>query len=218
MHFRALGAFLVNRVIFLLMAPSIAIVNFGATAPASVSPRRHQNSPLLLPSNPLILSISFFQLASNLPANSTLTFISSPSLHSHLLPTHLSSYSPPHAKSSLPLNHLLSPATSLSTFSTIFLNLPSLSTYAKHSNSTLRRIVDDVMNVIRYDSSSTSVKLVKNGQIHPSSSWRTLLKEDLVDGTDVLLGAGAGAGAGPPGPRSIAIVVGGGGERARATT
>jgi len=77
-----------------------------------------------------------------------------------------------------------------------------------------------VMNVIRYDSSSTSVKLVKNGQIHPSSSWRTLLKEDLVDGTDVLLGAGAGAGAGagPPGPRSIAIVVGGGGERARATT
>jgi len=74
------------------------------------------------------------------------------------------------------------------------------------------------MNVIRYDSSSTSVKLVKNGQIHPSSSWRTLLKEDLVDGTDVLLGAGAGAGAGPPGPRSIAIVVGGGGERARATT
>lgn len=75
-----------------------------------------------------------------------------------------------------------------------------------------------MMNVIRYDSSSTSVKLVKNGQIHPSSSWRTLLKEDLVDGTDVLLGAGAGAGAGPPGPRSIAIVVGGGGERARATT
>ena len=73
-----------------------------------------------------------------------------------------------------------------------------------------------MMNVIRYDSSSTSVKLVKNGQIHPSSSWRTLLKEDLVDGTDVLLGAGAGAG--PPGPRSIAIVVGGGGERARATT
>ena len=72
-----------------------------------------------------------------------------------------------------------------------------------------------MMNVIRYDSSSTSVKLVKNGQIHPSSSWRTLLKEDLVDGTDVLLGAGASAGAGP---RSIAIVVGGGGERARATT